>query len=204
MNKKYFLAFLFVSGLIVSVFLRKPSSQNSEDGKAEKIENTARRNINPNKYINDEASQPNAATTAVEEKRRLNRIDRELEEEEQRFLRIEKLWEEVIRSQFKGLGLSDSQLEDYQVMREEFEQEALAEMETFHQKMQEARGKNYTYRLTEFDDKVMNKLRKEYNERLAEKIGEEAVRDIVATRDRFNERLKRENKNSYEDILIDF
>lgn len=202
------MAFIFVSGLIVTLFLRRTSDPENHEyneeqaavssSKTNKIRKSGSSQSSRDSNLDD---QPNRIQGAVASR---SQIDQQLDLDEEEFTKVESLWGRIMQEKFKKLGLSNDSYQKYQSMREDFEQEALAEFENFHQSMQENRGKDYKYRLTEFDDQVMNKLRKEYNEKLAQVIGEEATREIVKTRDEFNEKLKRGTKNALDDVIIDF
>ena len=138
------------------------------------------------------------------EKERIAQLEAEEDEFEDNFTRIDKSWVESVRSKFKELGVGEKAFEEYQEMRQSFERDALSKLESFHQAMEKEKGKNYTYRITEFDDKVMNDLRKEYHERLAKLIGKEATREFIALRDEFNEKLRLDQEDVSEDFTIDF
>jgi len=212
MNKKHVLAFVFISGLLVTVFLRVPSKSKDDVGSAKGSStsaSTAKKQLDHKKNVGTKTS-PSAENSNLDQKPAIDSIvvrdslDHKLDKVEQDFVQVDKAWRKESFEKFKKLGLSAQQFEKYQTMREEFEQEALGRLEDFHQKMEENKGKNYTYRLTEFDDKVLNQLRKEYNDRLSKVVGEEAIREIVKLRDEYNEKLKRQNTNTTEDIVIDF
>jgi hypothetical protein len=195
------MAFLIVSGLIVTLFLRKsevPSHlEDGHDYSQSRMESRDSANTNTQ---NDDQRQ----TIHKQKKISKSRMDKELDREEARFEKVDLLWSKIMAKKFEQMGLSAKVYDQYQMMREEFEQSALSEFEDFHQKLQAQKGENYKYRLTEFDDQVMNKLRKEYNEKLAKIVGEEAIREIVKTRDEFNEKLKRGTQYAHDDVLIDF
>lgn len=212
MSIKHVMALVFVSGLILTLYMRSQNQAPPEisEERSEVLEKKipqvkkaiTQKNVgNGPGGVQDTSIQPDQTQLPAGVK---VGIDSDLDAAEEEFVRVDKLWRQAIQSKFTKLGLSSQQLEQYQVMREEFEQDALGRLEDFHQNMQQQKGKDYTYRLTEFDDKVLNKLRKEYNEKLAKVVGEEAIREIIKMRDEFNEQLKRANQDVLKDIVIDF
>ena len=205
MNKRYVLAFLFVSVLFLTLFLRKTNKSNPalNTNKQVKVKTKSK-----SKYLNNRlATQEGQHSLAIQKEIKTTEkdyLDKQLDKDEKEFHRIDLLWSKLMQKKFEQMGLSRQKYDKYQSMREDFEQEAIREFDHFHQALQEIKGKNYKYRLTEFDDKVMNRLRKEYNEKLAQVVGEKATREIVKTRDEFNEKLKLGTNKTLDDFIIDF
>lgn len=194
----------FVLVLIGTLFFRdSPQSTNSDN--VVKASDKSKKNyagFDPAEQLSqDERDLELAKAEAAKEKAKINKEAKAFEDQ---FSRIDRMWSTAVQYKFKKLGISEAAFEQYQQMRQDFEQEALSGLEKFHQEMKNQKGEDYTYRITEFDDKVMNELRKKYHDRLANIIGEEAMKEFVLMRDQFNEKLMRSQKGVAEDYTIDF
>lgn len=194
----------FVLVLIGTLFFRD-STQTSNSENVVKVSDKSKKNyadFDPAEQVSQD--QRDIELAKANAKKEKAKIDEEAKAFEDQFSRVDRMWSKAVQYKFKKLGISESAFEQYQQMRQDFEQEALSGLEKFHQDMKSKKGEDYTYRITEFDDKVMNELRKKYHDRLANIIGEEAMKEFVLMRDQFNEKLMRSQKGVAEDYTIDF
>lgn len=201
---KLLLAMTFVLVLIGTLFFRD-STQTSNSENVVKVSDKSKKNyadFDPAEQVSQD--QRDIELAKANAKKEKAKIDEEAKAFEDQFSRVDRMWSKAVQYKFKKLGISESAFEQYQQMRQDFEQEALSGLEKFHQDMKSKKGEDYTYRITEFDDKVMNELRKKYHDRLANIIGEEAMKEFVLMRDQFNEKLMRSQKGVAEDYTIDF
>ncbi|MGB0453932.1 MAG: hypothetical protein ACPGJV_09475 [Bacteriovoracaceae bacterium] len=130
--------------------------------------------------------------------------DDEADELEERFARNEREWLERVRDTFEDWGIKAQVFKDYLKLRDEFEKEALSGLDDFHDNQEQKKGANYKYQINDFDNEVMDRLRKKYYEKLSDLIGQERLKEFLRKRDEFNEELKQSFKGIKSDDLIDF
>lgn len=131
--------------------------------------------------------------------------EEEMEELEEYFEKIEEEWGESLQNLFKSeLALSTEVIEQYDDLREGFEEEKLAAFQEYHEQMIAKHGDNYAYRPSE-DEKIFEqKVLDEYYDRLRKLLGDEGYNRYTEVRERFNERIKAEQDPSKGILVIDF
>ena len=131
--------------------------------------------------------------------------EEEMEELEEYFEKIEEEWADQLKQLFKNeLQISDEVMEQYEDLREGFEEEKLAAFQEYHEQMVAKHGENYAYRPSA-DEKVFEKkVLDEYYDRLRKLLGDESYNRYVEVRERFNERIKSEQDPAKGILVIDF
>jgi endonuclease III-like uncharacterized protein len=131
--------------------------------------------------------------------------EEEMEELEEYFEKIEEDWADQLKQLFKNeLQLSNEIMEQYEDLREGFEEEKLAAFQEYHEQMVAKHGENYAYRPSE-DEKIFEKkVLDEYYDRLRKLLGDEAYNRYKEVRERFNERIKSEQDPAKGILVIDF
>lgn len=131
--------------------------------------------------------------------------EEEMEELEEYFEKIEEEWGEMLQNLFKSeLALSKETIEQYEDLREGFEEEKLAAFQEYHEQMVAKHGENYAYRPSE-DEKIFEKkVLDEYYDRLRKVLGDDSYSRYTEVRERFNERIKSEQDPAKGILVIDF
>ncbi|MFT6071048.1 MAG: hypothetical protein ACJAT2_002718 [Bacteriovoracaceae bacterium] len=168
-------------------------SDNEEDDKEEANPGSTSDNKPLSKLDGDKAPNTMALT------------EEEMEELEEYFEKIEEDWADQLKQLFKNeLQLSNEIMEQYEDLREGFEEEKLAAFQEYHEQMVAKHGENYAYRPSE-DEKIFEKkVLDEYYDRLRKLLGDEAYNRYKEVRERFNERIKSEQDPAKGILVIDF
>ena len=209
-------------GLVI-FFLSSSESIDDSEATTTSVVETRKFPIDENESANDPFTEPdsNADITITESKPdskgSLAKLDseeappniplteEEMEELEEYFEKIEEDWGETLEQLFKQeLQLTKETIEQYDDLREGFEEEKLAAFQEYHEQMVAKHGDNYAYRPS-LDEKIFEKkVLDEYYDRLRKILGDDAYSRYSEVRERFNERIKSEQDPSKGILIIDF
>ncbi len=168
-------------------------------------------------FVKDESKEDKPSKKEASDNKPLSKLDgdkapntmalteEEMEELEEYFEKIEEDWADQLKQLFKNeLQLSSETMDQYEDLREGFEEEKLAAFQEYHEQMVAKHGENYAYRPSE-DEKIFEKkVLDEYYDRLRKLLGDEAYNRYKEVRERFNERIKSEQDPAKGILVIDF
>jgi hypothetical protein len=142
-----------------------------------------------------EESQPTSASIREEYKNpALKRVlsDKELKELDDNVDRLEKKWDQRLRDLFlKKLQLSMQDFEDYQVMRDGFEEDRLEAFEKFHKDMAAKHGNSYRYSPTQEMKDYESKIKTDYQDLFRKRFGENTYSQYKNTLESFNDEARK-------------
>lgn len=131
--------------------------------------------------------------------------EQEMEELEEYFERIEEEWADTLENLFKNeLQLTKEAIEQYENLREGFEEEKLAAFQEYHEQMVAKHGDNYAYRPGQDETIFEKKVLEEYYDRLRKSLGDDVFNRYTEVRERFNERIKSEQDPDKGLLIIDY
>lgn len=117
--------------------------------------------------------------------------EEELDQLEEFYDETEERWTRRMREFIlQDLGLSQNVFEDYENLRDEFEDARWAEFEKFHERLFEEEGDDFQFRMADYFRQVELPLAETFRERLRGVIGEDNFRQFLDVRDDFNRDLR--------------
>lgn len=130
--------------------------------------------------------------------------EEEIEELEEYFDKVEMGWANKMKELLVDeLKLGDDALEDYGMIRENYEEEKMIAYQEFHEFMVQKYGENYAYNPTEEMEVFENKVQDIYLEKLRKQLGDENYSRYLEVKDSYNDQLRREQDPKKGVVLIE-
>jgi len=131
--------------------------------------------------------------------------EEELSELNAYFDEVEGQWEQEISNLLLGeMGLGQKALEEYQSLKENYEEEKLEAFEEFHEYMEEKYGDNYAYNPSDDQESFDNKVNDIYLEKMRTLLGgEENYARYIEIKENFNDGLRRQQDPEKGVIFMD-
>ena len=115
-----------------------------------------------------------------------NFTPQDLEEVQKYYDRLENRWKSVIKN-----AIGENNYAEYEIMRQEFQEERKESFVRFHKSMVEEHGEKHVYSPIEYEKQVGKRIQEAYFERFRERFGPEAHRRYQETLQKFNGEAKR-------------
>jgi len=117
----------------------------------------------------------------------------EIDQMEVYFDEVEKNWKkEMSNFILNDLGLSHGAIEEYERLRDEYEEEKLTAMEEFHEKMEEKHGESYLLEPNQEQEYFQNKVQGHFFEKIKKVFGEEGFDRYLDLCSVYNDKIKGE------------
>ena len=130
--------------------------------------------------------------------------EEEIEELEDYFDKVEMGWGNKMKELFVDeLKLGEDALEDYGMLRENYEEEKMVAYQEFHEFMVQKYGENYAYNPTEEMEIFENKVQDIYLEKLRKQLGDENYSKYLEVKDSYNDQLRSEQDPKKGVVLIE-
>lgn len=130
--------------------------------------------------------------------------EEEIEELEDYFDKVEMGWANKMKELIVDeLKLGDDALEDYGMLRENYEEEKMVAYQEFHEFMVQKYGENYAYNPTEEMEIFENKVQDIYLEKLRKQLGDENYSRYLEVKDAYNDQLRSEQDPKKGVVLIE-
>ena len=139
---------------------------------------------NESKALNQEDSELEEIGTMTEE---------EVDKLEAYFDGVEKNWKKKMADFIRlDLGFSEGAVEEYEELRDEYEEEKISAMEEFHEQMEEKYGESYLLEPHQEQEYFQNKVQGKYFDKVKKLFGEEGFDRYLEVIGDYNEKIKEE------------
>lgn len=159
--------------------------------------------LSPNDYEKLSPSQELIPVGEGEEDNVLSSED--LEQLEEIFEEAENRWSQGVESIFvQQYGLPQEVYQQYQKMRDEYDEAKLLAFEEYHERMLKQHGPDYEIKPSDMLEAFSSPVEEIYSERLRALVGDEAYKGYLSFKDQFNEDLRAGAESRLGLFLIDF
>lgn len=199
------IALIIFVGLIWSVFTErselanfdKYSSENSaQDMVVSRIESeSAHRDFRESEVLTDRNRPSEQEKTYDEEEIYFPRFDQmteeELDELEEFYDEVELRWSEGVVQLFtQEMGLDQSVIERYSLIRDSFEDARWEAFEEFHEDLFRQEGDEFRYRITDYQENIEEPLAERFRREVLDLVGEDNFIRFLEFKDQFNDELR--------------
>jgi len=129
----------------------------------------------------------------------------DMEQLEEMFEEAENRWSKGVESIFiQQYRLPPEVYQQYQKMRDEYDEAKLLAFEEYHERMLKEHGVDYEMKPSEMMEAFTNPVEEVYAERLRALVGDDAFKGYLSFKDQFNEELRAGAESRLGLFLIDF
>ena len=129
----------------------------------------------------------------------------DMEQLEEMFEEAESRWSKGVESIFvQQYGLPAETYQQYQKMRDEYDEAKLLAFEEYHERMLKEHGVDYEMKPSDMMEAFTNPVEDVYAERLRALVGDDAFKGYLSFKDQFNEELRASAESRLGLFLIDF